>query len=230
MKKILTLAAVMLAIAFGANAQESYAPEKGDFSVEIQVNPFSNNFTTFKLDALQGRYFFNSKDALRFGIGFGIDSKKDNDNSHDDDLWTKTTNSNFSLNLGYEKHFLNYKRVDLYGGVGLDFKLNRIKETQNFGNDRHTVTSNFGDSYNEFAAKAFTGIDFYVYKGLYVGAEFGIKVGVKHFPGQVVKGGFHDGGWQSGWDNNHEVSKAPSSSSFVLATYAEPSLRLGWRF
>lgn len=230
MKKILTMAVVALATAFGANAQESYAPEQGDFSVEIQVNPFSNNFTTFKLDALQGRYFFNSKDAIRFGIGFGIDSKKDNDNTQEEDVWTKTTNSNFSLNLGYEKHFLNYKRVDLYAGVGLNFKLNRIKETQNLGNDRQTVTSNAGDSYNEFAAKAFTGIDFYVYKGLYVGAEFGIKIGAKHFPGQVVKGGYHNGGWQSGWDNNQEVSKAPSSSSFVLATYAEPSLRLGWRF
>ena len=90
MKKILTLAAVMLATAFAANAQESYAPEKGDFSVEIQVNPFSNNFTTFKLDALQGRYFFSSKDAMRFGIGFGIESKKDNDDTQNDDLWTKT--------------------------------------------------------------------------------------------------------------------------------------------
>lgn len=230
MKKIITLVAVMLTTAFAAIAQESYAPEKGDFAVEIQVNPFSNNFTTFKLDALQGRYFFNSKDALSFGVGFGIDSKKDNDDSPQEDLWTKTTNSNFSINLGYEKHFFNYKRVDLYAGVGLGFKLNRIKETQNLGNDRKTVTSNYGDSYNELVAKAFTGIDFYVYKGLYVGAEFGVKIGVKHFPGETVKGGYYNGGWQSGWDNNYEVSKAPSSSSFVLGTYAEPSLRLGWRF
>ncbi|MDE7409884.1 MAG: outer membrane beta-barrel protein [Muribaculaceae bacterium] len=230
MKKLLTAAVMAIAAVFGANAQESYAPEQGDFSVEIQINPFSNNFNTFKLDALQGRYFFSSKDALRFGIGFGIDSKKENQNTNDDDLWTKTTNSNFSINLGYEKHFFNYKRVDLYAGAGLGFKLNRIKETQNLGDDRKTVTANAGDSYNEFVAKAFTGIDFYVYKGLYVGAEFGIKIGAKHFPGQKVKGGWHNGGWQSGWDNNYEVSKSPSTSSFVLGTYAEPSLHLGWRF
>ena len=231
MKKILTMAIAALSLAFGANAQETYAPEKGDFSVEIQMNPFSNNFTTFKLDALQGRYFFSEKNALRFGIGFGVDSKKENTNLSDNDHWTKTTNSNFSINLGYENHFLNYKRVDLYAGVGLAFKLNRNKETQNLGNYHKTVTTNTGDSYNEFAAKAFTGIDFYVYKGLYVGAEIGVKIGAKHFPGQVVKGGVHAGDWQEGtWDNNYEVSKLPSSSSFVLATYAEPSLRLGWRF
>lgn len=230
MKKLLTVAIMAIAVSFGANAQESYTPEQGDFSVEIQVNPFSNNFNTFKLDALQGRYFFSSNDALRFGIGFGVDSKKENQNTTNDDLWTKTTNSNFSINLGYEKHFFNYKRVNLYAGAGLGFKLNRIKETQNLGNDMKTVTSNAGDSYNEFVAKAFTGIDFYVYKGLYVGAEFGIKIGAKYFPGQVVKGGYYNGGWQSGWSNDYEVSKSPSTSSFVLGTYAEPSLRLGWRF
>lgn len=231
MKKTLTLAAALFAATFASNAQESYAPQQGDFSVEIQVNPFSNNFTTFKLDALQGRYFFSSSDALRFGIGFEIDSKKENQNTNNDDLWTKTANSNFSINIGYEKHFFNYRRVDLYAGAGLGFKLNRIKETQNLGNDHQTVTSNAGDSYNEFTAKAFTGIDFYVYKGLYVGAEFGLKIGAKHFPGQVVKGGLHSDGWQEGnWDNKFEVSKSPSTSSFILGTYAEPSLRLGWRF
>lgn len=231
MKKILTMAVVALATSFGGNAQESFAPEQRDFSVEIQMNPFSNNFNTFKIDALQGRYFFSSNDAIRFGIGFGVDSKKDNQSTQNDDLWTKTNNSNFSINLGYEKHFFNYKRVDLYAGGGLAFNLNRIKETQNLDNGHKVVTSNAGNSYNEFAAKVFTGIDFYVYKGLYVGAEIGIKVGAKHFPGQVVKGGFHSDGWQEGtWDSNLEVSKAPGTSSFVLATYAEPSLRLGWKF
>ena len=231
MKKILTIVSTILASAFASNAQEPFAPEKGDFSVEIQLNAFSKDKPDFKPDALQGRYFLTSKDALRFGIGFGIDSKKENQNTDNDDLWTKTMNSNFSIDFGYEKHFFNYKRVDLYAGAALGFKLNRIRETQNLGNDRKTVTSNAGDSYNEFVAKAFTGIDFYVYKGLYVGAEFGLKIGAKHFPGQVVKGGLHVNDWQSGtWDNNYEVSKSPSSSAFVLATYTEPSLRLGWRF
>lgn len=231
MKKIFAMLLVAAATTFGANAQETHAPERGDFSVEIQVNPFSNNFNTFKLDALQGRYFFTAKDALRFGIGFGVDSKKENQSTQDDNLWTKTANSNFSIKLGYEKHFFNYKRVDLYAGGGLGFSLNRIKLTENLGNGHKKVTSNSGNSYNEFVAKVFTGIDFYLYKGLYVGTEIGVKIGAKYFPGQVVKGGILSDGWQAGqWSSSFEVSKSPSTSSFILATYAEPSLRLGWTF
>ena len=231
MKKIFAMLLVAAATSFGANAQETHAPEKGDFSVEIQVNPFSNNFNTFKLDALQGRYFFTAKDALRFGIGFGVDSKKENSSTQNDDLWKKTANSNFSINLGYEKHFFNYKRVALYAGGGLGFSLNRIKLTENLGNDHKVVTSNSGNSYNEFVAKVFTGIDFYLYKGLYVGAEIGVKIGAKHFPGEVKKGGIPTDGWNSGqWNDSFVVSKSNSSSSFVLATYAEPALRLGWTF
>lgn len=227
MKKIFTLALVALACAFGANAQESYAPEKGDFSVEIQVAPFSNSFKTFQIDGLQGRYFFSDKSAIRFGLGFGLDSSKENKSLDDDNLWGKETNSNFSINLGYEKHFFNYKRVDLYAGAGLGFNLKKNSTTTSLGNDKKTVTNNAKGTYNEFAVKAFTGIDFYVYKGLYVGAELGIKIGVKNFPGTVIKGGVNESG---NWSNSYEASKAPGSSSFVLATYAEPAVRLGWKF
>lgn len=227
MKKIFTLAVLAVAAAFGANAQESYAPEKGDFSVEVQVAPFSNSFKTFQIDGLQGRYFFSDKNAIRFGLGFGVNSNKSNESNDDDKLWTKSTNSNFSINLGFENHFFNYKRIDLYAGAGLGFNMNKINQTRSLGDDKKTSTSNVENSYNEFAVKAFTGIDFYVYKGLYVGAEIGIKIGAKHFPGSVVKGGINDSG---NWSNSYEVSKGTSSSSFVLGTYAEPSVRLGWKF
>lgn len=73
--KIFMLAGA-LAVSATASAQESYAPVANDFSVEIQFNPFSNNFTTFQIDQLKGRYMFSDKDALRFGIGFGVDQNK----------------------------------------------------------------------------------------------------------------------------------------------------------
>lgn len=51
MKLIKAIAfASVVAIAANAQAQTEYAPEQGDFSVELQFNPFSNNFSTFKLD------------------------------------------------------------------------------------------------------------------------------------------------------------------------------------
>ena len=56
-----------------ANAQESFAPEKGDFSTEVQFNPFNSGDYTFKLDALKFRYFVSDNDALL--LDFGINGK-----------------------------------------------------------------------------------------------------------------------------------------------------------
>ncbi|MBD5289960.1 MAG: hypothetical protein HDS26_04665 [Bacteroides sp.] len=226
MKKISALAVIALGAAFGANAQESVAPKAGDFSVEIQVNPFSDNFETFRMPSLQGRYFIGDKDAIRFGIGFGVESHKDNGSVDNSNVWSKYRQGNFSINLGYERHFFNYKRVDLFAGVGLAYELWNAKMTTSESiNDAivETVYSNYNDrdykSSNEFAAKVYSGIDFYVYKGLYLGAELGIKVGFQNFPEASMK--VNDG---------EKVKTSPSSTGFLLKTYAEPALRLGWLF
>lgn len=75
MKKLF-IAAIALVACVSAKAQETYAPEAGEISTEIQFNPFSDDFGTFKLDQLKLRYMFSDKDAIRFGIGFGVDNHK----------------------------------------------------------------------------------------------------------------------------------------------------------
>lgn len=233
-------AALVAAAATTAVAQDntSYAPEAGDFSVEVQFNPFSNNFKTFQIDGLKGRYHFNDKDAIRFGIGFGVDNVKntpDPDNHEDD--FTKGRIGNFSIDLGYERHFFNYKRVDLYAGAGLGFAMQNVKGTRQFNDGDYTAevcnslsTSNVAlddRSFNEFNIKAFTGIDFYIYKGLFVGAELGVKFGYRSYPGIYTKGGYADNG---SWSDSLESDKADKVSSYSLKTYVEPALRLGWSF
>ena len=230
MKKFLISAALVAAVAAPAVAQNEYAPEKGEFSVELQFNPFSNNFETFKIDQIKGRYFFTDKDAIRFGIGFGVHTEKttaDPDNASD--IWTKNREGNFSINLGYERTFLTYKRVNLYAGAGLGFELVSTCQTTQNGYDDMLVKTRLynAGSYNLFTVNAFTGIDFYVYKGLFVGAELGIKVGFKNFPGQYTKGGVNDHGQ---WDDNLESDHGSKSTNFDLGTYAEPALRLGYTF
>lgn len=238
MKKILLAAAVIAASASAAVAEETYAPQAGDFSVEVQFNPFSNNFETFKIDQLQGRYFFSEKDAVRFGLGFGVSTDKETaDPDNNSDLWEKKREGNFSINIGYERHFYSNRRVDLYAGAGIGFSLNSTCTTiQKEGlydlsdPDSETIltqkTYNAG-SWNQFVVKAFTGIDFYVYKGLYLGAELGLKVGFKSFPGVYTKGIYNDEGL---WRENEETDKGTSTKNFELGLYAEPALRLGWTF
>ncbi len=226
MKKMLLIGALVAGTAFGIQAQDSTAPQKGDFSAELQVNPFGNNFNTFKMPSLQGRYFISDRDAVRVGIGFGVESRKDNGSVDNSNVWKKYRQGNFSINLGYERHFFNYKRVDLFAGVGIGYELWNAKMTTSFSsNDIITEEQyiNYNDddykSSNEFAAKVYSGIDFYVYKGLYVGAEIGIKIGLQNFPEGSVKVG-----------SGEKVKMSPSSTGFLLKTYAEPALRLGWMF
>lgn len=66
MKKFILAAALVAAMAPAAIAQDEFAPEKGDFGVELQFNPFSNDYTTFRDSeyGLTGRYFITNKDAL----------------------------------------------------------------------------------------------------------------------------------------------------------------------
>lgn len=229
MKKFMMAAVTVAAAWTGVNAQDVVTPGEGDFSIEVQINPFSNDFETFRMPSLQGRYFFNSKDALRFGLGFGINTEKKNGATENSDIWSKNRISHFSIDLGYERHFYNHKRVDLYGGGEVGFSLQTTCKTEQFLNDNVIYqTKHFNqDSWNEFAVRAFTGIDFYLYKGLYVGAELGVKIGFKNFPGEYEKGFVNDNGI---WDDSTKHNEMPNSTSFVLGTYIEPALRLGWTF
>lgn len=116
MKKVLFAAIALVASVTPAMAEESFAPEAGDFSLELQFNPFSNNFDTFKLERLQGTYMLSDKDGLRFGLGLDVHNNKTIKNE-DHDGHVSSKYGDFSINLGYERHFYNYKRVDLYAGA-----------------------------------------------------------------------------------------------------------------
>lgn len=256
MKKMIFAAALLAGAAFGVNAQENVnLPESGDFAVEVQFNPFTDSFETFGLDGmkLQGRYFFSNADALRIGLGFGVTTDKntlapDAEGVYADE-WTKNRVGNFAISLGYERHFLQSGRVDLYAGAGLGFSLKSTCDSKNKVYQQWSNTENKNidvlheskvynaSSFNQFDVNVFTGIDFYVYRGLYVGAELGLKVGFKNFPGQYTKGGYVvDGKYSSTpdendvWDDSIESTKGSKSTSFELATYVEPALRLGWTF
>lgn len=214
-------------------------PKSGDLSVELQFNPFSNDFGTFKLDQLKGRYMFSDKDAIRFGIGFGVNSSKVTpDPEESKDEWEKSSLGNFSINLGWERHFLNYKRIDLYAGVGIGYKLQTAKSTEQTIDPDNTEikseTVNYASIDNEtyrtrheFNINAFTGIDFYVYKGLYVGAEFGIRLGFYSEPGYYKKGGYNS---NNNWSNEIKSDPVDKTSGIDLSCFAEPALRIGWTF
>lgn len=223
MKKILLFAA-MAAISMGAAAQSEFLPEKGSFSTEIQFNPFSNDYSTFKIDQLKVRYMLSDKAGIRAGIGFGMNCTKTTpDPEKQDDTWTKGSNSHFNISLGYERHFLRQGRIDLYAGAGPSLELGFASSTESERGDEVEIENKNGEerAYTKLGLDVFTGIEFYVYRGLFVGAELGVQVSTKSIPAYIQKDEVYE------YTNSYERDKR---HEFSFGTYCVPALRLGWTF
>ena len=283
MKNFMKIAAVaaLMFVSGNINAQDEFGPKKGDFGTELQFNPFSNNFTTFKLDnvGLKFRYFISDEHAIRLGLNVGLNNETKNSDKtipssedpkfivngkYDDikfakamdeynntkDDKNKTNSTKFGLNLGYEYHFAKFGRADLYAGAQVGFNMvnckSTVDNTKSWGYDSKSGLSkwvnekeeykgydNINKSSSSFTFKAgvFTGIDFYITKNLFVGAELGINFdNIKYKNYDVTKvvelSSFNTDGATKTITNKHEVGNKTTSLKFE----AVPALRLGWTF
>ncbi len=225
MKKFIILAVAAVA-AFGANAADNdFAPSKGDFSTEVQFNPFNSDYT-FSIDALKGRYFFSDKDALTIQFGINAINRKSVPNT-ENDAYTSHYNGTFRIGLGYERHFFNYKRIDLYGGANV-YYAHRFAQSKEMYDDKNGVRYEGYDnidgvkSGNGFGFNFFTGLDFYIYKGLYCGVEIALNLEdqlVSNYKKVTISGG-----------QETDDKTKQGGHDFSLNTKVQPLLRLGWRF
>lgn len=225
MKKFVILAVAAVA-AFSANAADNdFAPAKGDFSTEVQFNPFNSDYT-FSLDALRGRYFFSDNDALTFQFGINAVNKKTVPNT-ENDAYSSHYNGTFRIGLGYERHFFNYKRIDLYGGANI-YYVHGFAQSKEMSDDKNGIRYEGYDnianvnSSNGFGFNIFTGLDFYIYKGLYCGVEIALGLEdqlVSNYKMVRISGGQED-----------DTKSKRGGHDFSIDTKVQPLLRLGWRF
>lgn len=147
----------------------------------------------------------------------------------------KTKTGYFSLDLGYERHLVKSGRLDLYAGAQVGIKMAWYKETGVQCNPEYqsgdpdeassykftTIESEQtgGDNaYFQIGAGVFTGLDFYLYKGLYIGTELGLNFQNKSYKDiETTVGG-------------DKVTTPNDNSDTTLKFEIEPSLRLGWTF
>ena len=274
-----------------AAAQSDYQLPDGLLAIELQANPFSNDFNTFKMGELKGRLFLDNKSVIRVGVGIGIDSDKNDDSKNYDDrsqdqssytiskenTQTKINKTELRLSLGYEYHFANAGRMDFYGGVEAGYEgkffsgtVNKSTESRRVMANTEALTSSYdnkeytkmipGDSpsYNEHSifANVFTGLDFFIYKGLYIGTELGISFktgkekngyytqtrGEKSYQGTEIKTDWTENyssqtGIKNYLDNINktvtttvEAVTDHSATTTRLKVYVEPAIRIGWLF
>ncbi len=193
----------------------------------------------------------------------------------------KNKMSHFSIYAGYERHFLISERIDLYAGGELGYSKTSYSATVKDNNTNETYDTSAklaskatstsdveytaqdakgNTSLNSFNVAAFTGIDFYVYKGLYLGAELGIKFATGKNPKQSY---YEATTTTSGMDYTNNVASSSvlhyssetglttgtqtvgsttkeinqlgakslsETSNTSLKFYVEPAFRLGWKF
>ena len=122
---LLAACAVSVSTAFAQDkckdACKAFGPEDGKFSTELSFNPFDQNGHTFELEALRVRYFITKKHAVRLGLGFGLtkDNAEESNVNGTKEKESESKAGHFSLDLGYEYHFLQRGRFDLFAGASL---------------------------------------------------------------------------------------------------------------
>jgi hypothetical protein len=197
MKKSVCITAIfMFLIAQSVFCQDSLKFKGNSWSTEVNINPLNGSFSLNNANGqIKLRKFYDDNKALRLAITLGYkknSSKSDNpygtSPSTSKDVAQSTT---AIINLGNEKHFPGSRRLSPYIGYEAGIGLKVSTEKYNSGNvDRTTkgawqVYSTGYPSYLTYTERGFwsigvnaiTGFDFYVSKGLYVGAEiaFGIN-------------------------------------------------------
>ena len=193
---------------------------------------FNNNRTKEKIDRTNDHYYF--KQVIKGNYSM------------------KSNYTEFSITPGFEYHFGKWERMSVFVGGELVFglsttqatvkskitvdyyerdyyeeelKLVRTEETSSSIKMRNCY-GGWGDYTQNgkmfFGINAFAGIDFYLYKGLYLGAELGL--GYAH--SIALKGSV------KGNDNGVEIDKKFDNkiAEGKFAFKFNPMIRLGWRF
>ena len=199
MKKILLFIA-LIGMTLAASAQEdTNLPQKGDFSVELGFNPFGSSFESFRLEGgmIRARHFITDKTALRVGVGLQYTLLNDG-NTGGNSMHATVA----GLALGFEGHWFPHHKIDLYAGPSLGFSIRH--------SSRDWEEAGENGDYYKYSFEAGTGINFYLVKGLYLGAEFGLLV--NHIR----------------YRNFQEGVDGPNATT--ISFEACPSILVGWKF
>ena len=274
MKKLLFIVGLALtSLTVSAQEQEVGLPA-GLFTLEWKFNPFDYESKPVKVAQLNARMFLNDKSAVRLGVGVGFNRDDDEYSELDrisaKDSISKITNNALTLrfSLGYEYHFANTGRLDFYGGIeggylgrfysateDLSATRTKVETTStityyDYWKTEYNKRNSEGDKLNEngIFASVFTGIDYYIYKKLYIGAELGLtfNTGKKKNGSSTEVEGHRQ---TIGTTVSESASKYSSETGIYTATdgtttqrpvietkgtytkvYIEPSIRIGWMF
>jgi hypothetical protein len=234
MKKLFLFAAAVLLIGF---AQAQFKPTGGSFGMEVQFRPLGYNLienrnispflstNSINLYGLSARIFCIDQLELRTDLYFGLSSAKEKTKNTvigpEEQIHTNSTTL-FGLNLGVNYHFKGTERISPYVGGVIGFGV---------GNDVEKYTNQGYVANNSSKSKqggvlvnvaGVTGFNWYIVHGLYLGAEFGL--GLEFAKELKTKSEVEVGGTTT------TTTVDPTNSNIEFGFFANPAIRLGWKF
>lgn len=225
MKKLFLSLVAVMALTVAVQAQDDI--KAGSVSLEVQFLPANN--VPIQLDYLRARYFLSENMAVR--VGFLLNRYAESDENTNTATPPVTEIESYShLTFGFfpgiEMHFPVGERLSPYVGAEIGFmSKSSSSEIQNVNNVSGVNISSSGiwvdgtnQAYSSFGLNLVTGMDFYIYQGLYMGVELGL--GFESF-------GFKDFSITSGATTVTTTSNAKQSS---LGLNTVNAIRLGWKF
>lgn len=236
MQKFWIVLAAFLCLPACLSAQ--YRASQGDVSVEVQFDPFGFRDVDEGFGGAKFRVFLTDRDALRLNVDFGLESVEYKEDEDVDDVFSRGRVADLSIDLGYERHFKVAKRASVYAGVQVGFfrhfASGKAGYTEDYTNGSFSSHREYeiiyencildanGDvsdrAYRGVGGQLFTGVDFYLYKGLYIGSEIGLSVDAfKSCQTKMDIGG-------------EGTVKSKDVETSVVAGFVRPMLRLGWTF
>lgn len=251
MKKMILAVALLAGATFGVNAQE-FAPKAGNLSTSVEFNPFNGaDHKSFSIEALEGRYFFSDNEALVVELGLNIHNEKYVPSTEVSDNFNSQNYGRFAIALGYENHFKQYGRMDLFAGLKLGYArgfASSKTSAQAFYTDRNgtemsyvrtTETTNYIDgdeqngveprnAYNAIRFGVYTGFDFYIYKGLFCGATLALQLEDQLYVTKKLKTNAYNP--ETGYVATTTTESKIGGHNFDFGTLVHPQIRLGWTF
>jgi outer membrane protein W len=235
MRRVILCVAVVTALCI-SSVQAQFKQEKGDFCLEVQFRPFTGapigsegHFSTSILNTggVLARFFATDKFELNAGLTLGIGSRKtitDVPAGSDASLRaveTVTKGPIFGLGLGANYHLKGTERISPFIGLGLGFGIASSTETVtnrlfNPNNSSYDKRSAFFFNFN-----VVTGFDFYVVKGLYLGAGIGLGFTLEK-EGKGIS--------ETKTGTTIDKTETTGGTSFDFGFGIQPAIRLGWKF
>ncbi len=231
MKKIILAVAVLATISTSAVAENNYKPEAMSVATEINYSfDGANTNEGFQLPeyGAKVRLFLNDNWVVRLNLGLGVDTQKGTEyysemvsgGSAEYERYNKTTTTTFSIMPGFEYHFNKFDRISPYVGAELGLRTSSVK---NVTEDEHAESRTENKTPGlGFAINAVSGVDVYLCKGLYVGAELGLgyeMMNIKRGSSTVESG-----------SGKVETDGSNSTKIGEFGFHVTPTLRVGWHF